>query len=94
MDPLIEKAKADLAQVVSQMEALRAKKQKLEAFLSIYDEPQTAAPLLTRPDPHQEALLVPGPPLAQFESEGTTAKARITNAVAQILADGTPRHTR
>lgn len=92
MDPLIEKAKTDYAELTAEIKRLSDKAGKLKAFLDIYDE-DAPAPKVTRPgtEPIFMVPIITRPPSAQ---EANTAKAKITNAVAQILSDGKPRHTR
>jgi hypothetical protein len=98
MDPLLEKAKADLAAVVQQIRDLAAKQKKLEAFISIYDEPAPQSTLvLGDAPPSSEDRIARALDLARRERDealNQTAKARITNAVADILRDGEARHTR
>lgn len=98
MDPIIEKAKADYAELSEQISRLSEKAAKLKAFLDIYDEPPPPVKIYR---PSQADLAIPAfdgtirrNVLSSISQDATTAKAKITNAVAEILSDGKPRHTR
>lgn len=88
MDPLVEKAKTDLAEVKAEVSTLLAKQKKLEAFLAIYGEQPSQSDLYRS----VMSRLADGP--AALALSRPSAKDRITSAVADILADGEPRHTR
>lgn len=88
-DPIIQKAKADLAEIKAQVAPLLAKQRKLEAFLSIYSDDKSA-------DSQSELPLSPFQAMVALANAGqrSPAKAIVTNAVYEILSDGNPRPTR
>ncbi len=88
-DPIIDKAKTDLADIVKQMDALGAKRKKLEAFLSIYEEPAEQGGVLGTKYVKVEFAGRKG-----IHEHQITQKAIITNAVYQILSASAPQHTR
>lgn len=93
MDPLIEKTKADIAEIDEQIAVLKADRQMKASWLAMYDKPrygQQISPGVTIPPPPKTSFAqsLPPPPAP------TTAKARITDKVASILSDGVARHTR
>lgn len=78
VDAVISKAKAELKAINDQLRSLNERKEDLARFLLVYDQLAGNAEQ--------------GEPEPQPRKE--TAKERILEAVASILADGKPRHTR
>jgi hypothetical protein len=89
MDPIITKAKDDLADINEQVRSLLEKKKKLESFLTVYDE---LAADDKKPPKEQNTLF--GDFGVKIVPKGDTAKERITSAVAEILSDGSSKSTR
>jgi len=94
-DPIVEKAKAELAEIIEKMSALASlsvRRKKLEAFIELYEVPSQAVAVEPGRPYEKVADLFLQRTLAQVV-EKTTAKARTTNAVAAMLSDGMPRRT-
>jgi hypothetical protein len=87
MDPVIESAKAELANIEKQFQTLNKRREKLVQLLSLYNE---IAANNTATDGHVR-IVVPAAPSA---TKKVTAKDRILDAVYTLLSDGRPRHTR
>lgn len=92
-DPLVSKAKADLEEIRQQIARMKQREAKLQHFLDAYADDDPARENSLFPMDFKSALAV-SYLTKPSEKESLSTKDKVAIAVAEILADGRPRHTR